>query len=52
MNQIKFLVIGSSENPYEVNFIRRGNNLSAHCTCPAGENGQYCKHRFRNLRLL
>lgn len=35
MNQIKFLVLGSSEYPYEVNFIKRGNNLSAYCTCPA-----------------
>jgi len=22
------------------------NNLNAFCTCPAGDNGQYCKHRF------
>ena len=27
----------------------RKNNLSAYCTCPAGENGQYCKHRFNIL---
>jgi hypothetical protein len=23
--------------------------LSAYCTCPAGDNGQYCKHRFNIL---
>ena len=23
--------------------------MSAYCTCPAGENGQYCKHRFNIL---
>jgi hypothetical protein len=25
---------------------RMGSNVSAYCTCPAGVNGQYCKHRF------
>ncbi len=23
-----------------------GGNVSAYCTCPAGQNGMYCKHRF------
>ena len=27
-----------------------GNNLSAFCTCLAGINGQYCKHRLGILR--
>ncbi len=49
MDKIKFLVQGSAEYPYEVIFIKRGSNLSAYCTCPAGENSQYCKHRFRIL---
>jgi len=49
MEQIKFLVQGSAEYPYEVKFFKRDANLSAYCTCPAGENGQYCKHRFRIL---
>ena len=30
-------------------FNKDGSNLSAYCTCPAGENGQYCKHRFAIL---
>jgi len=47
MDKIKFLVQGSAEYPYEVIFSKRGSNLSAYCTCPAGENGQCCKHRFR-----
>jgi len=48
MATIEFLVQGSAEEPYRVTFIRKGQgNLSAYCTCPAGENGQYCKHRFR-----
>ena len=49
MDQIVFLVQGSAPEPYEVYFSKSGNNLTAHCTCPAGENGLYCKHRFRIL---
>lgn len=49
MEDICFLVQGSAEEPYKVTFKKNGNNLSAYCTCPAGENGQYCKHRFRIL---
>ncbi len=48
MDEIIFEVQGSAPEPYRVSFIRRSNaNLSAYCTCPAGGNGQYCKHRFR-----
>ena len=47
MGEIYFLVQGSAEEPYKVTFQKKGNNLSAYCTCPAGENGQSCKHRFR-----
>jgi hypothetical protein len=47
VDEVKFRVQGSAEQPYEVHFINHGDgNLSAYCTCPAGENGQYCKHRF------
>jgi len=50
MTEIRFQVQGSAAEPYVVTFINRGNgNLSAHCTCPAGENGQYCKHRIAIL---
>lgn len=49
MEEICFLVQGSAEEPYKVTFHKKGNNLSAYCTCPAGLNGQYCKHRFRIL---
>lgn len=49
MENIFFLVQGSAEKPYKVTFKKNDNNLSAYCTCPAGENGQYCKHRFRIL---
>jgi uncharacterized Zn finger protein len=49
MEETYFIVQGSADEPYKVTFRRKGNNLSAYCTCPAGENGQYCKHRFRIL---
>jgi len=49
MEEICFLVQGSAEEPYKVTFRKNGNDLSAHCTCPAGENGQYCKHRINIL---
>ena len=50
MSEIRFQVQGSADSPYDVTFVNRGKgNLSAYCTCPAGENGQYCKHRFAIL---
>lgn len=49
MVSIIFFVQGSAPDPYKVTFSKEGNNLTAFCTCPAGENGQYCKHRFRIL---
>jgi uncharacterized Zn finger protein len=49
MEKLQFLVQGSAEKPYEVTFQRDSNNLSAYCSCPAGENRQYCKHRVNIL---
>ncbi|HIP68952.1 MAG TPA: hypothetical protein EYH06_10265 [Chromatiales bacterium] len=46
MQKITFLVKGSSPEPYRVTFTKKNSNLNAFCTCPAGEHGQYCKHRF------
>lgn len=47
MPELRFQIQGSAPSPYDVTFVNRGDgNLSAYCTCPAGENGQYCKHRF------
>ncbi|MFM7180856.1 MAG: SWIM zinc finger family protein [Verrucomicrobiales bacterium] len=48
----KFLFQGSASEPYEVVFRLDGSNLSAYCTCPAGTNGMYCKHRFAILKGL
>lgn len=49
MERLYFLVQGSAEEPYKVTFQKDVNNLSVYCTCPAGDNGQYCKHRFNIL---
>jgi hypothetical protein len=50
MEELIFYVQGSSAEPYKVVFIRRSKtNLSAYCSCPAGENGLYCKHRLEIL---
>lgn len=50
MTEIQFEVQGSAQDPYQVVFVRRSErNLSAYCSCPAGENGQYCKHRMNLL---
>lgn len=50
MQEITFKVQGSAAEPYGVVFVKRSDtNLSAYCSCPAGKNGQYCKHRFNIL---
>ena len=50
MEELIFSVQGSAKDPYEVTSRKDGNSLSVHCTCPAGENRQQCKHRVRILR--
>lgn len=45
MDQLVFLVKGSSKEPYELTFIKDGDSLTAICTCPAGTYGNLCKHR-------
>jgi SWIM zinc finger len=50
MQEISFEVQGSASEPYGVVFVKRTEtNMSAYCSCPAGEKGQYCKHRFNIL---
>jgi len=46
MEQLDFLVKGSSSDAYEVTFIKDGESLTALCTCPAGQFGGPCKHRI------
>lgn len=47
--RLVFQVQGSQQDPYEVIIERNRSNLTALCTCPAGQNGMYCKHRFEIL---
>lgn len=49
MNELKFRVRGSSPEPYEITFIKDGDSLTALCSCPAGEFGNFCKHRIAIL---
>jgi hypothetical protein len=47
MEELRFRIQGSQPDPYEIRIIRRNDrNVSAYCTCLAGENGQHCKHRI------
>lgn len=49
VDRLVFIVQGSQAEPYQVILEKNGGNLNAYCTCAAGANGQYCKHRFRIL---
>lgn len=49
VEEIVFLVKGSSSEVYEVTFIKDGASLTALCTCPAGQFGNSCKHRVAIL---
>jgi len=51
MPSLHFFVQGSDPEPYEVKIVQRENmNVSAYCSCAAGEKGLHCKHRVRILR--
>jgi uncharacterized Zn finger protein len=51
MDKASFLVQGSAAEPYKVIFkLRDDKNLSAYCTCQAGQKGTHCKHRINILR--
>jgi hypothetical protein len=43
-NQIEILSKSSSGNPYTVRFYLEKNNVSAFCSCPAGQSRKLCKH--------
>ncbi len=49
MEELVFLVKGSSSDAYEITFIKDGASLTALCTCPAGTFGNLCKHRVAIL---
>ena len=46
----RFRVQGSVDEPYDIAIERVGDSLRASCTCAAGQNGQYCKHRMSLLQ--
>ncbi|MDT8302621.1 MAG: SWIM zinc finger family protein [Sedimentisphaerales bacterium] len=43
-NYVEILVKSSSGNPYKVRFYLEQNEISAFCSCPAGDNRKLCKH--------
>ena len=45
MDELEFKVQGN-EGEYLVSFRREQNNLTAFCTCEAGEHGLHCRHRI------
>jgi len=49
LDELSFLVKGSAADPYEVTFIKDDDSLTALCTCPAGQFGNFCKHRIAIL---
>jgi hypothetical protein len=50
MEKVEFEVQGSAVAPYSVVFLKKNeNDFSANCSCPAGQFGKYCKHRFSIL---
>lgn len=46
MERLTFEVLGSRDDIYTVTFEKGGEKLHAFCTCQAGQNRTYCKHRF------
>lgn len=46
MERLEFVVLGSQGDEYRITFERNEMNLNVFCTCAAGENRLYCKHRF------
>jgi hypothetical protein len=49
LSELVFQVKGSSVKPYEITFIKDGDSLTALCSCPAGQYGNFCKHRIAIL---
>lgn len=49
LDELTFQVKGSSAEPYELTFIKDGDSLTALCSCPAGQYGNFCKHRIAIL---
>lgn len=50
MQTFTFTIQGSSPEPYEVIFYLIDGKLSGSCTCAAGQQSKYCKHRLELLQ--
>ena len=46
MTKIQFLIQGSSNEPYELDFQFVNSKITAVCTCNAGAFGTVCKHKL------
>jgi hypothetical protein len=46
MKALEFIIEGSQGDEHRVVFEKNGAELHAFCSCLAGDNGIYCKHRF------
>ena len=47
MKELVFEIQGSEIDPYTVRIVERDKgNVSAYCSCQAGQNGLHCKHRL------
>ena len=46
-NRIEILAKSSSGDPYTVRFYLEEDEISAFCSCPAGEHRKLCKHVIR-----
>ncbi|MDO9501992.1 SWIM zinc finger family protein [Falsiroseomonas sp.] len=49
MPRIEFVIEGSQGDPYDVVFDISEGIARATCSCQAGANGQFCKHRMAML---
>jgi hypothetical protein len=50
MQSLSFNIQGSAPEPYEVIFYHVDGQLSGSCTCGAGRQSKYCKHRLDFLQ--
>lgn len=49
MERVQFVVEGSQGDAYDVVISRDGTNVNALCSCKAGQNGLWCRHRVALL---
>jgi SWIM zinc finger len=42
-------VYGSEGDIYRISFVKGDSGIKVHCTCKAGTNGQFCRHRLALL---